>query len=112
MKLKNSVLYSFVVLLTAYLLYRTFQNHSISDIISQLKQCHHRYVCLAVLAHLINHGLRAYRWKHLLKAQHSPPSFPQAYYAEMAGFFTNSIFLRLGDITRCHALQKMTGTPV
>ena len=70
------------------------------------------FILMAIVAHLITHAFRSWRWRMLLKSQGEKPSFLQAFLAEMSGFCVNAFPLRIGEFVRCKSLEKINKTPI
>lgn len=63
---------------------------------------------LSVFSHL----LRAWRWKLLLNGSGYSASLSNSYFAVMIGYLANSLFPRLGEVTRCGVLNRSDHVPV
>lgn len=101
-----------LVLGSILLLIYTYQDYSLQDLKDGLANAHFKWIFFAMGAHLINHGLRAYRWQFLLKKQDSDLSWIHTFSSEMSGFFANALGLRIGEIVRCQRLKKMQNIPM
>lgn len=78
----------------------------------ELVKCNLKWVLSATVCHLVNHALRAYRWKILLRASDPKIKFRSVLLSEMNGFCMTMAFSRLGEIIRCRSLKKLEGTKV
>lgn len=114
---KNTTLFSSLITLmllfgSIFLLFYTYQDYSMKDLKEGLQQAHLKWILFAMIAHLINHAYRAYRWGFILEKRHVYPTWVQTFTAEMSGFFANALGLRLGEFVRCQRLQKMQNIPL
>ncbi|MEM9569623.1 MAG: lysylphosphatidylglycerol synthase transmembrane domain-containing protein [Bacteroidota bacterium] len=108
-----SISFTLILLFGSIILFGyTYQNYSIKDLKQGLQQAHLKWIIFAMIAHLINHSYRAYRWGFMLEKQHAHPTWVQTFTAEMSGFFVNALGLRLGEFVRCQRLQKMQNIPL
>lgn len=84
----------------------------INDLSSNKCQLHSQFLIFAVLMHLVNHFLRALRWKLLLGHLKRAPSLFHMFLAEMSGFFFNLMPFRPGEALRCGILEQLAGVPL
>lgn len=61
---------------------------------------------------VFSHFLRAWRWKLLLSGSGYSASLSNSYFAVMIGYLANSLFPRLGEVTRCGVLNRSDHVPV
>ena len=87
-KLARYVLFAF---LGAFLLYYTYSGVSLNELIEIGSKVKIRWLVLAMMAHLINHWFRAFRWRMLVEVQGYRFSIRNTFLAEMSGFFMNLI---------------------
>ena len=80
--------------------------------INHLRDCKVGWVLLALSAHLVNHVLRAYRWRLLLGPQGDGLSMSTMCLSEMTGFFVNTLGARAGEWMRCASLKKLGNVPI
>ena len=109
---KKLVKYFLPSLLSISLMCYIFQEISFEELIDISRHVRLRWIFLAIVAHLINHGLRAFRWCMLLQGQGIGITYTSAWLAEMGGFFVNLIPPRMGEWTRCFVLKRLEHVPI
>lgn len=110
--LKKGLLWGLVFLILGSVGYYVFKDYDFEELAQTLKRAKLQWIVFASLAHLLNHLLRSYRWRLLLKTQKEEVSLKKAYLAEMTGFCINVFPLRAGELGRCKSLEAMHGTPI
>ena len=95
-----------------FLLYFTFRDLELKEVVDTMGEVKFRWIFLAAIAHLMNHFLRAFRWRMLVEVQGYSILQGHAFVAEMSGFFLNLIPARAGDWLRCVILKRLEGVRV
>ena len=104
---------SFILPLLALLAFLNFyKDISVHKLVEGLAKSNLYWIGLAMIMHLLNHFLRAYRWKQLLRLRGFNVYILHSVLAEMTGFFSNLFVPRLGEWTRCSALKHMSSVPI
>lgn len=80
-------------------------------IAAEFKNVNYFWIALAVLASILSHMVRALRWNLLIESMGYDTSASQTFHATMTGYLANLAVPRLGEITRCVMLGKMTNKP-
>ena len=110
-KLINTLSYIFFLGLGGYLLFFTFRNLEISKVLGAFEQANFWWFIPILFSTVACHLLRAYRWQLLLKSVSYPITLGRAFQTMMAGYFVSYGVPRLGEVTRCMALQKDENIP-
>ncbi len=109
---RSLIKYLIVLFVTVVLFWYLFHDIPIEKVLSAIRAFDYRWIFLSVLLSIFSHLLRAYRWTLLLKVSHHKPSTQNAFYAVMIGYLANSVFPRLGEVSRCGVLHKTDRIPV
>lgn len=115
--MKKFLINFFFFLLGVVLLWLAFRGQDFDLIIRELQKVDYRWGVLVLLASLGGHISRALRWKLLLTPLKQPQttkandqtdkiSFWNVWWAMMFGYFVNLGVPRLGEISRCVAVQR------
>ena len=110
-KLINTLSYIFFLGLGAYLLFYTFRNLELPKVLEAFSHANFWWFLPIIGATISCHLLRAFRWQLLLKSVDQPISLGRAFQTMMAGYFVSYGVPRLGEVTRCMALQKDENIP-
>lgn len=98
--------------LGALLLWLAFRDLNWAALQAGLSQVSLPWVLLGLVAMVMAHMLRAYRWRLLLRAAEAEVPAPSAFHALMAGYMVNYAVPRLGELTRCTLIFRRHGVPV
>lgn len=101
-----------VLTITGLLFWYLFYDIPMEKVFIAIREFDYQWILLSVLLSIFSHLLRAYRWTLLLKVSDHKPSTQNAFHAVMIGYLANSIFPRLGEVTRCGVLRKTDRVPV
>ena len=112
MDVKKWIKYVLFAFLGAVLLYYTYQGISWDELVEIGSKVKIRWIVLAVIAHLVNHWLRAFRWRLFVEVQEYYIAMRRAFIAEMSGFCMNLIPPRMGDWMRCVILKRLERIPI
>ncbi len=97
---------------SAFLLYFAFQKIQWNDLKTTFWQANVFWIFVSCGLALISHLLRAYRWNMLLQQMGYKPTLLQSFWAVMVGYFMNFLFIRVGEVSRCVALQYQADVPI
>lgn len=89
-----------------------FYNQDTGALFNHLKHVKLGWIGLAMLAGLIAHYLRGWRWNLLLEPMGYFPSNRVSFYAILIGYLVSYGIPRAGEISRCAVLRKTNGIPV
>jgi len=93
------------------LLWLTFRHQDFSMVWEKVKTANPWYIvlcCICSIAALIS---RSMRWVQLIEPLGYKPRLSTTYHAVMFGYLANMAIPRLGEISRCGALNKSDGVP-
>jgi len=115
--MKKRLINLFFWLLGIILLWLAFRGQDLTLIIKELQKVDYRWGALVLLATLVGHLSRALRWKLLLtplkedsknteSTSFKPISLWNVWWAMMFGYLVNLGIPRLGELSRCVAIQR------
>jgi uncharacterized protein (TIRG00374 family) len=107
-----TVLKSLLVLAIAVgLLFFAFRGISVKKTVHEMLQANISWLLLSLIPSIIAIISRAYRWNLLIEPMGYKPKLKNTFYAVSVGYFANLAFPRLGEVTRCGALNKAEAIP-
>lgn len=112
MKLKKLLPYLFISFVGVFLLYRIYGQVNLKELANTLREVRVEWVVLALLAHLVNHLLRAFRWQRLVAVQGNKLFVFDSFLGEMSGFLINLVPPRVGEWMRCVILKRLRDIPI
>lgn len=114
MKVKAKDVFKFAIALafSAAIFWYVYKDFDISEAIASLKKFDFRWVLVSILLSFGSHFLRALRWGQLLEVSGKKSTLVINYFAVMIGYLANTVFPRLGEITRCGIVNKKEGIPM
>jgi uncharacterized protein (TIRG00374 family) len=101
-----------LLLITGVILWYLFKNISIDQIKEALATFDYSWILLSIGLSFFSHFLRAWRWKLLLDSSGNKIRLYNSYFAVMIGYLANSLFPRLGEVTRCGIANRTHGISV
>lgn len=93
------------------LLYFAFKDIDFSQMLAELAKANYLWVLLSMLCSIVACYSRAVRWNMLIHPLGYQPKVRNTYAAVMAGYLANLAFPRMGEITRCGALNQSERVP-
>lgn len=93
------------------LLWYVTKDQDIDNIWLQIKSANFLWVGIAMMAGFISHILRALRWNQLIESISQKPRLRTTFFAVMVGYLMNLVVPRLGEVSRCGALNRSDGIP-
>ena len=119
MKVKEILQYAVMILITALLLWLSFNNIEASPGQSKWQfigevwnSADVFFLVLSGLVAILSHLVRAIRWKLLLDPLGYQPSIKMGFASVMIGYFINLAIPRGGELSRCYNLYRLNRTPV
>jgi uncharacterized protein (TIRG00374 family) len=94
------------------LLWLAFRNVKFKDLADELKNADYFWIILSVLFGLLAYISRARRWILLIHPLGYKPAMWHTFHALMTGYLANLALPRIGEITRCIALNRKEKIPV
>ncbi|MDR3188782.1 MAG: flippase-like domain-containing protein [Prevotellaceae bacterium] len=110
-RLNNILKFSIFFLLTVFLLYFSFKDARMDELLAGLKAANYSWVLLGVLLGIAAYFIRARRWQLLMEPLGYKPKLGAVYNAVVIGYLANLLFPRFGEIARCGALAKSDKAP-
>lgn len=101
-----------VLIITAAIFWYLFRQIQLQDFKSALAEFNFWWIGLSMLLSVFSHFLRAWRWRLLLQGSGYSSSLSNSYFAVMIGYLANSLFPRLGEVTRCGVLNRTDNVSV
>jgi uncharacterized protein (TIRG00374 family) len=111
-KIINSIKYSLFSGTAILLLYLVFRGQDFVKIGHELAKANYYWVGVSLLLALIGYAIRAYRWNLLIEPLGYKPAFKNSFFAVAIGYFANIAIPRIGELSRCGALNKTEKVPV
>lgn len=109
---KQVLKYIFLLTLSLALFWYVLRQVNITELLDRLSEVNYSWVILAMVAALLSHLLRAWRWNLMLHPLGYYPSFGTTFNALMIGYLANFVLPRFGEVARCGVLRKNAGVPV
>lgn len=110
--MKKSLKYLFFFLIALFLLWFTFRKQNFGEIWAQLGQVKLHWVALICFITFLNHLSRNLRWQMTFEPLGYSPRFWPTFAALMFGYLASYAIPRMGEISRCLALQKREKVPL
>ena len=82
-----------------------------NKIIDSILNANYFWIGISLVASLLSHFFRAYRWKLLLNPLGYYPKTSNTFFAVMVGYLVNFAVFRMGEVTRCGLLTKYEKVP-
>lgn len=108
----NTVKYLLFLGLGILLLYLAFRGRDINQLIADLADANYYWVGLSLVFGVTAYVSRAKRWLILLEPMGYHPKLSNSLYAVVVGYFANIAVPRIGELTRCTALNQVEKIPV
>lgn len=114
MSRKFSLLLQFLVLLAAglLLLWLAFQGQDLGQIMAELAHARWEWIGLSLGITLLGHLGRARRWQLLIAGAGFRARFLACFVTLMTGYLSNLGIPRVGEVSRCASLNRLTSAPI
>jgi len=103
---KRSLSYLFSFLLSIIFLYIAFHNVNFGDVLEVVSGASIFWIIILIVALLLSHYLRAYRWKIILRSVKPDISMNNLFGSLMVGYAVNCVVPRLGEVARAVLIGK------
>jgi len=111
--LTTFIRYLVFLIIGVLLLYLAFKGQDLNKMLSDLKRADFTWVFLSIIASLLAHVMRAYRWNLMIGSLgHGTPSMLNTFHAVIMGYLANLAFPRMGELARCSVINKSDKIPV
>lgn len=103
-----------VVLVTLALLAWVLRDTDFNEVLAQLRAARPGPLVAAVVLATLTFGIRAIRWRLLLRTREDAPvSWSALWHATAMGFMANNTLpFRLGELVRTYAASRLAGVPI
>ena len=95
-----------------FLLWLISRDQDLGLIFREVREANYLWIILAAIFAVMSHLLRALRWNVLVNSLGYNASTWQSFNAVMTGYLSNLAVPRLGEITRCVMLGRLTKAPI
>ena len=110
-KISNSLTYIVFLLLGILLLWLCFRKIDFSDVLDYIKTAKYSWMLLSLACLGISLFFRALRWNILIESLGYKTRVSTTYESVLIAYFANTVFPRLGEVTRCGTLTKKENIP-
>lgn len=110
--MKNGIRYLISFVLAAGLLWFVFKDIDLVSMKDRFAEANWWWLGLSALLTLCAHFFRAWRWAMMLRPLKGSVTVYESFISLLTGYFANYILPRMGEVTRCGTLYKMSGVPV
>lgn len=94
------------------LLWLALRGLNFSKIGLEFREAEYFWIILSLVPALIAHVSRAARWNIMINAMGYKTTLGSTFHATIMGYFANTIFPRLGEVTRCTVLSRKQNIPL
>ncbi|MBP6386742.1 MAG: flippase-like domain-containing protein [Pseudarcicella sp.] len=108
---KKIIQYLVSLVFTGLIMSYVFKNIKFVDLISVFQSANYYWIALSTVMMIIAHIARAQRWRMLLEPLGQNPTLWGTSLAVFLGYFANYIVPRMGEVSKCSALQKSDNVP-
>lgn len=109
---KELLKYFIVLIVTGGIIWYLLNQIELTSFKSALSEFNFWWIGLSILLSVLSHFIRAWRWKLMLESTGHSANLTNGYFAVMIGYLANSIFPRLGEVTRCGIIHKTDNVPI
>jgi len=89
-----------------------FRGIDFAKMIDGIKKANYAWIGVAIVLMLAASFSRAYRWNMLIEPLGYKPKLTNTFWAVMAGYMANLALPRMGEVTRCGALNQTDRIPL
>ena len=110
-KVSNAITYIIFLFLGILLLWLCFRKIDFSEVVDYIKTAKYSWMLLSLACLAISLFFRALRWNILIEALGYKTRVSTTYESVLIAYFANTVFPRLGEVTRCGTLTKKENIP-
>ena len=110
-KISNALTYIFFLSLGILLLWLCFRKIEFSQVIDYVKTAKYSWMIISLVCLGISLFFRALRWNILIESLGYKTRVSTTYESVLIAYFANTVFPRLGEVTRCGTLTKKENIP-
>lgn len=109
---KQVLKYIFLLAVSLSLFWFALRDVKLNELASRMSEVEYRWIVFSLIAAIISHILRAWRWNLFLHPLGYFPSLGITFNSLMVGYMANFALPRFGEVARCGVLRKNAGIPV
>ena len=110
-KVSNAITYIVFLSLGILLLWLCFRKIEFSQVVIYVKTAKYSWMLLSLVCLAISLFFRALRWNILIESLGYKTRVSTTYESVLIAYFANTVFPRLGEVTRCGTLTKKENIP-
>ena len=110
-KASNALTYIFFLFLGILLLWLCFRKIEFSQVLDYVKTAKYSWMIISLVCLGISLFFRALRWNILIESLGYKTRVSTTYESVLIAYFANTVFPRLGEVTRCGTLTKKENIP-
>ena len=103
--------YILFLLISTALMYLAFKDQNLPEIVSKLSSIEYKWLIISILFGALAFVSRGLRWIYLINALGYQASRKNSINSVAAGYLTNILIPRAGEISRCTSLQQVEKIP-
>ncbi len=110
-KVSNAITYIIFLSLGILLLWLCFRKIEFSQVLDYVKTAEYSWMLISLVCLGISLFFRALRWNILIESLGYKTRISTTYESVLIAYFANTVFPRLGEVTRCGTLTKKENIP-
>ena len=110
-KVSNAITYIIFLSLGILLLWLCFRKIEFSQVLDYVKTAEYSWMLISLVCLGISLFFRALRWNILIESLGYKTRVSTTYESILIAYFANTVFPRLGEVTRCGTLTKKENIP-
>ena len=110
-KVSNTITYIFFLSLGILLLWLCFRKIEFSQVLDYVRTAKYSWMLISLACLGISLFFRALRWNILIESLGYKTRVSTTYESVLIAYFANTVFPRLGEVTRCGTLTKKENIP-
>lgn len=110
-RVSNVITYIIFLLLGILLLWLCFRKIEFSQVLDYVKTAKYSWMLISLVCLAISLFFRALRWNILIESLGYKTRISTTYESVLIAYFANTVFPRLGEVTRCGTLTKKENIP-
>ncbi|MFM2377227.1 MAG: hypothetical protein RLZZ165_2324 [Bacteroidota bacterium] len=111
-KIAGWLQFALMLMLGFLLTWLAFRSQPLAEIVQGMVAAHWGWVAVSILITTAGHASRTRRWQMLIRASGHGASWAACYMAMMTGYLGNLGVPRLGEVSRCASLGRLSGVPI
>ncbi len=95
-----------------WLVVKDLDSEDKAEIWKSFREANYAWIIIAMIAGLLSHLSRAFRWLLMLESMGYKSKFVNSFFAVAIGYLANLAFPRLGEVTRCGIMNRYEKIPL